>query len=70
MEDEHPEIPDMHRTEHSGNAKAGRGGRPAKDPAVIARIFKPGLSRVCFLFSEILRRSRLTYLGGPVTCLA
>ncbi|HPA59874.1 MAG TPA: transposase, partial [Synergistales bacterium] len=47
-----------------------RGGRPAKDPAVIARIFKPGLSRVCSLFLEILRRSRLTYLGGPVTCPA
>ena len=46
------------------------GGRPAKDPAVIARILEPGLSRVCFLFSIIRRRSRLANLGGLVICPA
>ncbi|MDI9393185.1 MAG: IS1182 family transposase [Synergistota bacterium] len=46
------------------------GGRSAKDPAVIARILEPGLSRVCFLFSKILRRSCLAYIEQPVTCPA
>lgn len=47
-----------------------RENRPVKGPAVIARILEPGLSRVCFLFSKILRRSRLAYIEQPVTCPA
>lgn len=47
-----------------------RENRPVKGPAVIARIFEPGLSRVSFLFSNVLRQIRLNFAKQPVTCPA
>jgi len=47
-----------------------RVNRPVKDPAVTVRVLEPSLSRVCSLFSIVLRQIRLTYIGRPVKCLA
>jgi hypothetical protein len=45
-----------------------RENRPVKNPAVTVRVLKPSLSRVCSLFSNVLRQIRHACIRQLVTC--